>query len=1376
MRLISWIELCNGEWVCATAAMDVCPLALGLIDRSRQSIQVQSRSRSSIPRSPFGLSFFSARSGCLSESVRLAAAETPTPRGTVMNTDVKPALLLVAAIASAPGAYSPGRCQEGFVLDVIARSGEPILDATPDRFGRGVSINDSGKVAFTAYRASNGRGVVVVIDGETVLRFFGLGSPARFGEFVQLNDRDQVTFQYDHDDGLVSFAVRLDTADGGAVIAIGSRTIRFAGHFDEVRPWTTINNAGRVIFSAIEDFGTLLGSRAAGDGGFESSPALSLFPDFYPMLSDGERSVVRGGARLTAPILLFVDETLDPETSIGLATEVDFEAIGSRPAISDDGLVTTFLAKEPGFAPSVYVTAFGDSGAFQFQLAEVGSAVLLERRAAVNHAAADRPHEYLALYLARDGARTALWAHRFDVTDPARPLDLGRASIVAIGEEIPGLRGRVADVEVWDSVNDRGELAFWVLTDLAQSIVRATRLRCPDRDADGVCDDEDNCPDSPNPEQRDGDDDGRGDACEEIRVELVDPNPDLIADPEALRLTGVVADLAEKGQVVRGYAADGTTPVLVRIEVPGGDPVEIDLRDERGSRLPERVGELFPVGGFSPQNPVRVSPVPHGDRWYALAMIVAPVDFVRDESDTPRAERAVKIGVTYGDAEPVEHEAILSRVPVMLIHGLWSNRLTWDVLADVGPGWIVHATDYEESHAASYTENLGRPRAGIRRALELLRSRGIAGTRCDVIGHSMGGLLTRWYVSDPNGIYRRADNFLHGDVHKLVTVDTPHFGSPLARILVDEREQPTFLGWIAERMNHCVTCGAVFDLRPESDATRRVLRDSSSSDVPFHAVVGTGGSDIIGNVLENTIRNALSKYPVAVIAFAVLDVLRALDLVEIAFPPELEHDLIVGRKSQEGGLPTGSPATTVVGFDAPLWPVVFSWGIHLTVTDRHLDPDVDVALRDLLDAAVTSSVFSRGFPDPGFPILAAGPELFAGAEFLSGALEILSPGAGTVVEPGATVEVVVGLAGDFRPEEIVVPGTAPARPASFPATIIFEVPVESAGTLRLLAIGWDADGAVAASESIDIAVRPVDAPQRIDVAPPVVHLFSIAPRERLTVRGTWDDGVTRDISAGALGTSYRSASPHVVEVDEDGHVSALLPGRTVVTVTHGDHETPVDVIVESVPGDPDRDGVRGKADLARLIACYSGASDDPGFDLPDLACRDVFDFDGDFDVDLDDVDRFLVLFDGEIADCDGNGSHDARDIFADPVRDCDFNGILDECDIAEGQQVDLDRDGIPDACAAPRFLRGDANGDGAIDLSDAIATLGFLFQNLPRGACGDATDANDDGQIDISDSITVLLYLFRDGPPLPPPGGLECGVDLTDDSLGCGRSGVCSGP
>ncbi|MBI4601659.1 MAG: hypothetical protein HY721_06830 [Planctomycetes bacterium] len=82
------------------------------------------------------------------------------------------------------------------------------------------------------------------------------------------------------------------------------------------------------------------------------------------------------------------------------------------------------------------------------------------------------------------------------------------------------------------------------------------------------------------------------------------------------------------------------------------------------------------------------------------------------------------------------------------------------------------------------------------------------------------------------------------------------------------------------------------------------------------------------------------------------------------------------------------------------------------------------------------------------------------------------------------------------------------------------------------------------------------------------------------------------------------------------------------------------------------------------------------------------------------------------------------------------------------------------------FERGDSNRDGGVDLSDAVAVLGFLFLGTDAPPCEDAADANDDGQINITDPILILSSLFMGSGPLPEPSG-EKGQDPTADRLLC---------
>lgn len=74
---------------------------------------------------------------------------------------------------------------------------------------------------------------------------------------------------------------------------------------------------------------------------------------------------------------------------------------------------------------------------------------------------------------------------------------------------------------------------------------------------------------------------------------------------------------------------------------------------------------------------------------------------------------------------------------------------------------------------------------GIEEALRYYREElDVAATQADVVGHSMGGLLPRVYASKAfNENYERPENFDKGDINRLVTINTPHFGSDLADLV-----------------------------------------------------------------------------------------------------------------------------------------------------------------------------------------------------------------------------------------------------------------------------------------------------------------------------------------------------------------------------------------------------------------------------------------------------------------------------------------------------------------------------------------------------------------------------------------------------------------
>jgi hypothetical protein len=116
------------------------------------------------------------------------------------------------------------------------------------------------------------------------------------------------------------------------------------------------------------------------------------------------------------------------------------------------------------------------------------------------------------------------------------------------------------------------------------------------------------------------------------------------------------------------------------------------------------------------------------------------------------------------------------------------------------------------------------------------------------------------------------------------------------------------------------------------------------------------------------------------------------------------------------------------------------------------------------------------------------------------------------------------------------------------------------------------------------------------------------------------------------------------------------------------------------------------------------------------------------------------------------------------MSDCNRNSVPDSCDILSGTSADAEGNGIPDECEAgheARFRRGDADGSGKIDITDAVATLMFLFMGGTAPECKDAADSDDSGKLDITDAVSSLMFQFMGGTPPAPPGPTSCGVDPT---------------
>ncbi len=88
----------------------------------------------------------------------------------------------------------------------------------------------------------------------------------------------------------------------------------------------------------------------------------------------------------------------------------------------------------------------------------------------------------------------------------------------------------------------------------------------------------------------------------------------------------------------------------------------------------------------------------------------------------------------------------------------------------------------------------------------------------------------------------------------------------------------------------------------------------------------------------------------------------------------------------------------------------------------------------------------------------------------------------------------------------------------------------------------------------------------------------------------------------------------------------------------------------------------------------------------------------------------------------------------------------------------------------PRFLRGDANGDGVVDMSDALFTLKYLFLGGEEPGCMEAANINGTDGVNIADPIFELTWQFLGGVEIPFPFP-HCAVARAP--LGCKEPGIC---
>lgn len=145
------------------------------------------------------------------------------------------------------------------------------------------------------------------------------------------------------------------------------------------------------------------------------------------------------------------------------------------------------------------------------------------------------------------------------------------------------------------------------------------------------------------------------------------------------------------------------------------------------------------------------------------------------------SKESVPVTITAGIYQSSKKSSVtisLSRAPVVMVHGYLADGSVFDNLTGYlsSKGFECSALTYNSrSSVASCAKELEAFLAEMR--IHYL-ARGFQVKRFDIIAHSLGGLVARYYTSSKDYIKK-------GDVRKIIFVSVPQKGSPIAPIGVN---------------------------------------------------------------------------------------------------------------------------------------------------------------------------------------------------------------------------------------------------------------------------------------------------------------------------------------------------------------------------------------------------------------------------------------------------------------------------------------------------------------------------------------------------------------------------------------------------------------
>jgi pimeloyl-ACP methyl ester carboxylesterase len=647
--------------------------------------------------------------------------------------------------------------------------------------------------------------------------------------------------------------------------------------------------------------------------------------------------------------------------------------------------------------------------------------------------------------------------------------------------------------------------------------------------------------------------------CSPFPVKLINPYPEMIDDNGSIR-----ADLSaiNLDRTVIGAATDGISKILVVAKTAPNKKVQF-LVQGAGN------GSLSSLDLITEKQSA-VNTISNNDG-YSAAIFNAPDGY---GSNFPAGGRDVPVFVYCFDnaSDPNAFTSSGKNIrlvtpPVVLVHGMWSKPDAWNNISNVlSKNFKIGKADYSEYGASSFSPNdvNSLPGRNAVREQVLLQKKdyneiGIVTCQVDVVAHSLGGLMTRSLSQEPT--FNSRENYFKGSIHRLITLGTPHKGSPLGPELLKNRTtlvykkpnsgsvesipfQPITLEEFLKSRGKPI--GQVHeDFMANSEALKHL---NTTKNIDVHAIVGDWKGDnlVLSNDVNYIAYNKLFKFALG----------KTHDEI---FGMSEFTDCIVAEGSQLGGLDKNSTYVSK-----------FSGTVHSKLVPTHLssdetdNPAIIYQIGNLLTTS-DKTKFSNAFPKP----VAAGKPIQSKFTRISKPAGISSDDTSYVYFPRAMRNQIINLNGGDSVKiklSIAIHGNLLIKGGFFmmkdgdfvelpkPATnqVDFLIPPDLiSGTYEISVLVRDTIDRLF-MDTVRFKVENIISIDSLSVYPKIITLDSNVRSTRILINGYYKTNNTR-VSLNlteSKDVSYIIQDTSIISVDSTGEIVAKKPGLSTIQVKY----------------------------------------------------------------------------------------------------------------------------------------------------------------------------------------------------------------------------------